>query len=285
MKRILILPNPLKPKALEFTAVLSELLPRYDFAPLLEQEIAESLNLRNLEYNPSGNWDGIDLVIVLGGDGSMLNAARKVYPHQIPLLGINMGRLGYLTKIEIHQVETALADLQAGKYQYEDRAMLEAEVIRGGQLVAKFTGLNDLVVAKNASSRMIRLETRIDGKYFTTYPADGLIVATATGSTAYSLSAGGPILDPRLEAILLTPICAHSLYARPVILHREALVQIVLDATHTDMSLTADGQTGITLQPGDIINFRRALYYTKLVYFENQGIFEVLKIHLGEGRV
>lgn len=285
MKRILILPNPLKPKAIEFAGKLVKLLVARDFEPILEPEIAAALQLPDRENNRFQDWNGIDLVIVLGGDGSMLNAARRVYPHQIPLLGINLGQLGFLTRIEIHQVESALDDLQRGRYQFEERVMLAAEVTRGAVSVGKLTGLNELVVAKGASARMIRLKTWIDDKYFTTYPADGLIIATATGSTAYSLSAGGPILDPRLAAILITPICAHSLYSRPVVLHNEAQIKVILDANHMDINLTADGQTGTNLQPGDQINLQQAPYHTKLIYFGDQGVFDVLKSHLGDGRI
>lgn len=285
MKRILILPNPLKVKALEFAGTLVELLKVRGFEPVLEQENTGNLNRPDQRKDHFNDWEGIDLVMVLGGDGSMLNAARRVYPHQIPLLGINLGQLGFLTQIEIHQVEFALNDLQSGNYRIEERAMLTAEVARNNELVGQLTGLNELVVAKGASARMIRLRTWIDDKYFTSYPADGLIIATATGSTAYSLSAGGPILDPRLAAILITPICAHSLYSRPVVLHNAAQIKVILDANHTDINLTADGQVGINLQPGDQINLRQASHHTKLIYFENQGVFEVLKSHLGEGRI
>lgn len=285
MKRILILPNPLKPNAIELTGKLVELLTVRGFDPVLEQEIAGALNLPDLQRFDFDDWQGIDLIMVLGGDGSMLNAARRVYPHQIPLLGINLGQLGFLTRIEIHQVESALDDLKKGNYRLEKRAMLSSEVTRGAITVGQLTGLNELVVAKGASARMIRLETWIDDKYFTTYPADGLIIATATGSTAYSLSAGGPILDPRLAAILITPICAHSLYSRPVVLHDKAQIKVILNANHTDINLTADGQTGINLQPGDHIHLQQAPHHTKLIYFENQGIFDVLKSHLGEGRI
>ena len=285
VKRILILPNPLKPKAIEFTGKLVEMLIFRGFEPVLELEISETLDLPDGGYFDFFDWDGIDLVVVLGGDGSMLNAARRVYPHQIPLLGINMGQLGYLTRIEINQVESALDDLKNGDYRFEERAMLSAEVMRAGTMVGELTGLNELVVAKGASARMIRLETWIDDKYFTTYPADGLIIATATGSTAYSLSAGGPILDPRLAALLITPICSHSLYSRPVVLYDKAQIKVILNANHMDINLTADGQTMINLEPGDQINLRRAPFYTRLIYFENQGVFDVLKSHLGEGRI
>ena len=220
LKRILILPNPLKPKALEFTLKLVELLPQYQFIPVLEPEIAVSLNLTNCSIEHSGDWEGIDLAMVLGGDGSMLNAARKVYPYQLPLLGINLGQLGFLTLVEIDEVKVAIANLANGNYRIEERVMLEAEVFRNSQFVERLIGLNDLVVAKSSSSRMIRIETWIDSKYFTTYPADGLIVASATGSTAYSLSAGGPILDFAFESYFNHPhlcpfiVCSSSSVGR-----------------------------------------------------------------------
>jgi len=285
VKRILILPNPLKQKALELAGRLAEWFEDYDFKPVLEREISQKLNLTDLALKDSKDLKKIDLVMVLGGDGSMLNAARRVYPYQIPLLGINLGQLGFLTRVEIHQIKTALDDLHSGDYRVEERAMLEVEVIRDDELVGQLIGLNDVVVAKGSSARMIRIETWVDDKYFTTYPADGLIIATATGSTAYSLSAGGPILDPRLAAILITPICAHSLYSRPVVLHHAAQIKVVLNATHTDINLTADGQIGTNLQPGDQIHLRQAPFVTKLIYFENQGLFDVLKLRLGEGRI
>lgn len=285
MQKILILPNPLKPLALDFTAKLVGFLSERALEPVLEKEISQKLGLPTFGKTEEELWDDLDLVLVLGGDGSMLNAARRVYPLQIPLLGVNLGHLGFLTRVESNKLESALDDLCNGKYQLEERAMLEAEVIRAGSVISKLVGLNDLVVAKSSFARMIRLETWIDDEYFTTYPADGLIVSTATGSTAYSLSAGGPILDPRIPALLVTPICAHSLYARPLVLSKEARVKVIIDASHTDLNLTADGQCGVPLQPGDEIQFYQAPNVTRLLRFENQGLFEVLKSRLKEGRI
>ncbi|HEX3046255.1 MAG TPA: NAD(+)/NADH kinase, partial [Bacillota bacterium] len=201
MRKILLLPNPLKPNALALTSQLVQLLREYEFEPVVEEAIGALINSHTCASLPLGNpepelWDGVDLAMVLGGDGSMLNAARKVYPREIPLLGVNLGHLGFLTRVESHKIEAALNDLHQGKFCLEERLMLEAEVVRDRIPLGKYIGLNDLVVAKSSFARMIRLETWIDDEYFTTYPADGLIVATATGSTAYSLSAGGPVLDP-----------------------------------------------------------------------------------------
>jgi NAD+ kinase len=163
--------------------------------------------------------------------------------------------------------------------------MLEAVVHRDRQTIHQLAGLNDLVVAKSSFTRILRLETWVDDEYFTTYPADGLIVATATGSTAYSLSAGGPILDPRLQAIMITPICAHSLYARPLVLSKDARIRVIVESGPAEVSLTADGQAVYTLHPGDRIEFQRASHVTKLLRFKEQGLFGALKSRLNEGRI
>lgn len=280
-----MLPNPLKPEALELTPRLVRLLSNHDFFPVLEQETAALLKLSEFGCIPGQLWDELDLVMVLGGDGSMLTAARRVYPRQIPLLGINLGHLGFLTWVESNRLEAALQDLQCANFSLEDRTMLEARVSRNGEPLKQFVCLNDLVLAKGSFARIIQLETWIDESYFTTYPADGLIVATATGSTAYSLSAGGPILDPRMDAIVVTPICAHSLYARPVVLNHEARVKVVLNANHKEIVLTADGQEGVALQPGDEIIFTRASRVTRLLSLGERGPFEVLQSRLKEGRI
>ncbi len=285
MRKILVLPNPVKPKAIELTGKLISLLKEYDFEPALEQEMAFQIGCPSFGKADTELWKDLDLVMVLGGDGSMLNSARKVYPREIPLLGVNLGHLGFLTRVESNGLELALANLKAGNFQFEERAMLEADVVRNGQIIVKAVGLNELVLARSAFAKTVRLETWIDEEYFATYPADGLIVATATGSTAYSLSAGGPILDPRLKAILVTPICAHSLYARPMVLSENAQVKVYVHASHAEVTFTADGQAGTGLEPADQIYCRRAPSITKLLRFKDQGLFEVLKSRLKEGRI
>lgn len=285
MKKILILPNPLKQEALDLTGDLIKLLEKYGFEPVLDEPTALQLYCSAVGQSEPRIWDGIEMAIALGGDGSMLNAARRIYPRQIPMFGINLGHLGFLTGVESDKIEEAISDLKEGNYHTEERTMLEAVVVRGTSKLPEIIGLNDIVVAKSSFARIIRLKTWIDNEYFTTYPADGLILATATGSTAYSLSAGGPILDPRLEAILITPICAHSMYARPVILSKDAEVKIIVEANHADIFLTADGQTGITLQSEDEIYVKKTTKSTKLIRFHNHGMFEVLKSKFNEGRI
>jgi NAD+ kinase len=285
LQKVLILPNKAKPKALELIDKLVAALKECGFESLLATDTALSVacprvNLAQVEF-----WKQFDMVMVLGGDGTMLDVAKLIYPHEIPLIGVNLGHLGFLTQIECRNLETALDDLRRGNYQIEERTMIEAVVVRKQVCFDKLCGLNELVVARGNSARLIRLETWIDGEYYTTYPADGLIVATATGSTAYSLSAGGPVVDPRLKGILITPICAHSLYARPLVLSENAAVKVILKAHHTDISLTADSHTIVALAPGDEIRFNRAPNVTKLVKFNNQGLFGVLKSRWKEGRI
>lgn len=285
MQKILILPNPTKPEAVEFTGKLIALLKEKEFEPVLEVEMAAKIGFPSLGRKEAELWKDLDLVMVLGGDGSMLNSARKVYPRQIPLLGVNLGHLGFLTRVESNHLGPALANLKTGNYQFEERMMLEAEVVRNERVIAKVVGLNEIVLVRSAFAKTVRLEAWIEGEYFATYPADGLIVATATGSTAYSLSAGGPILDPRLKAILVTPICAHSLYARPMVLSKDAQVEVGVTASRAEVALTADGYSGTQLEPGDRVRFRRAPSITRLLRFKNQGMFEVLKSRLKEGRI
>lgn len=285
MHKVLILPNLDKPKVLELTAKLIAALTRRGFQALLAEQIPPEVDCPRINLARTEFWKDFDLVIVLGGDGSMLEAAKLLYPHEIPLIGINLGHLGFLTQIECRQLEAALDSLAAGNFQIEERTMIQGAVIRQNVCGERLYGLNELVVARGTSARLIRLKTWIDGEYYTTYPADGLIVATATGSTAYSLSAGGPIVDPRLQGILITPICAHSLYARPLVLSESAQVKVVLDGHHADISLTADSHTIVALAPGDEIHFCRARHVTKLVRFNNQVFFEVLKSRWKEGRI
>ncbi len=282
MKRILLLPNPMKPMALGLVGRLAGSLADNGFEPVIGDEIAGKSD------RPAATKDalltGVDLVMVLGGDGSMLNAARRIYPREIPLLGVNLGHLGFLTRVESDKIDEACRELRNGNYSFENRTMIEAEAPLPDAEPHRLVGLNELVLT-NPSTRLIRLETWIDDEYFTTYPADGLIVATATGSTAYSLSAGGPIMDPRLRAIIITPICAHSLYARPLVLSKDARIRIVLNAECAPVSLTADGQDMLSLESGTAVVFRRAPSVTRLLRFNNQGLFKVLRSRLKEGRI
>jgi NAD+ kinase len=193
---------------------------------------------------------GLDLLVILGGDGSLLRGARIAAPQGVPILGVNMGRLGFLTECSPHEWRQALGEVMQGHYWIERHMMLQVESFRDEQLLGQHTALNDVVVSRGSLARMVRLPTHIDGGYLTTYAADGLIASTATGSTAYALAAGGPILPPQLENILIIPIAPHMSMERAIVLNRDALVGIVVNTDHQAI-LTVDGQFEFALEDGD----------------------------------
>lgn len=232
--------------------------------------------------------DGVDLVIALGGDGTLLTAARGVGDRLTPILGINVGSLGFLTEVVVDEFHQALDEIVKGKYQWEDRMNVQAEVIRDGKSVGKFTALNDIVINKGALSRVMELTMWADDHYLAVYTSDGLIVSTPTGSTAYSLSAGGPIVNPLMEAIIATPICPHTLAVRPMILAPDQVFTVELWGGHSihgepEIKLTVDGQIGFGLESNDRIEFRKSERKTRLVLSGNRSFYEVLRQKLKWG--
>lgn len=227
----------------------------------------------------------VECIIVLGGDGTLLNCARTIAGQGIPLFGVNFGQLGFLTEIEQHDVAPALEKLIAGEYQVEERIMIQAMVSRDGNEVNRFFGLNDAVITKGAFARLIRLKTFVNDELYDVFPADGLIVSTPTGSTAYSLSAGGPLVSPQLELMLVTPICPHTLYARPLVIDKDSSVRVVLQATQgeAEVMLTMDGQSGCYLKPFDEVIISRAPFKAKFLKLNQRGFYEILRTKLKEG--
>lgn len=217
------------------------------------------------------------LVLVIGGDGTMLRAARTVYGGGIPILGINQGYLGFLTEIEVEQLTDGLRELLAGRYQVEHRMMLTAQVYRDGCCIADVSALNDLVVTKGALSRIIKMELYLQEQLVERYHGDGLIFSTPTGSTGYSLSAGGPIVYPALDLCVVAPICPHSLIARPLIFSPEHTLTVRLDANNAPAMLTVDGQNGVELKQGDRIQISKAQHDTRLIVLEKRNFFAVLR--------
>lgn len=217
------------------------------------------------------------LVLVIGGDGTMLRAARTVYGRDIPILGINQGYLGFLTEIEVEKLEESLEQLLHGQYDIEHRMMLTAQVYRQGNCIAEVNALNDLVVTKGALSRIIKMELYQGEQLVDRYHGDGLIFSTPTGSTGYSLSAGGPIVHPAMDVCIVAPICPHSLIARPLIFSPEHQLTVRLDANNAPAMLTVDGQNGVELQQGDRIQISKARYDTGLVVLEKRNFFAVLR--------
>jgi len=225
----------------------------------------------------------VEVVLVLGGDGTMLSVNRLVAGKGIPVLGINLGSLGFLTEVSRENIYLAIEKMLSGGCAVEERLMLKAKIVRGSETIADYLVLNDVVITKGALARIIDLETFIDETYVTTFKADGLIISTPTGSTAYSLSAGGPILYPTLESIVLTPICSHTLTNRPIVLPDQVSIEIRLKSISEDVFLTLDGQTGCSLKPDDVIEICKAEHKAKLLVHGDRGYFDVLRTKLKWG--
>lgn len=231
-----------------------------------------------------------EIVIALGGDGTLLRAARALEDRLTPILGVNTGSLGFLTEVTVDEVYVALDEILSDGYKYEDRMNIDAVVSRAGEEISTFTALNDMVINKGALSRVIEMKTAVDCNYLATYTADGLIVSTPTGSTAYSLSAGGPIVNPSMEAIIATPICPHTLAIRPMILAPDQELTVDLAAGHSlhgepEVKLTIDGQVGFELLDDDRIVFRKSHRKTRLVLSGYRTFYEVLRGKLKWGDI
>lgn len=226
----------------------------------------------------------VELIIVLGGDGTLLAVARAVASRDVPILGVNLGTLGFLAETGREEIFASLEAVLADRFEIEERMRFEVTVNREGDELGRFIALNDAVVSNTALSRMVDLRTRADGTDVATYHADGLIVATPTGSTAYSLSAGGPLLLPTVEAILLTPICPHALTQRPIVLPGHCEVEAtVLDSRGGQVHLTVDGQVGRALEEGDVVKVVRAEHPARLFVPPGRNRFEVMRAKLRWG--
>jgi NAD+ kinase len=224
----------------------------------------------------------VDLLLVLGGDGTLLSMARLVGDLNVPILGVNLGGLGFLTALTADELFPALEALLRGELLVEERMMLTARVTRQGERLSEYVALNDVVITKSAMSRIINLDVSVEGQFATAYRADGLIVSTPTGSTAYSLSAGGPIVFPTMDAVVLTPICSHTLTNRPIVLPASQPIDVTLQSDQ-DVMLTMDGQVGFHLKRGDRVEIRQAAARIRLLRFPQKHFFSVLRTKLKWG--
>lgn len=238
---------------------------------------AEAEALQLLPSTEAAFRQKAQLVLVIGGDGTMLRAARTLYGLETPLLGINQGYLGFLTEMEIEYLNKGMEQLLAGQYDIERRMMLHGRVYRDGSCIADVAALNDLVVTKGALSRIIKMELYLKEQLVERYHGDGLIFSTPTGSTGYSLSAGGPIVHPMLDLCIVAPICPHSLIARPLVFSPEHVLTLRLDANNAPAMLTVDGQNGVELKRGDRIEIEKAEYDTCLIVLGKRNFFTVLR--------
>jgi NAD+ kinase len=230
-----------------------------------------------------GDPAGADLCVVVGGDGTLLAAARSLAGRPCPILGVNLGGLGFMTETGPEESGEVLEEVLLGRSSVGRRMTLDAALVRGRRVVARETVLNDVVIAKSALARMIELEVAIDGAEVTRYRADGLIVATPTGSTAYSLSAGGPIIHPEMAALLIAPICPHTLTLRPLVVPAGAAIEVTLATPDSEVFLTLDGQVGHPLRGGDRVQVRRGAQPVLMVTSRRRSYYEVLRRKLRWG--
>jgi NAD+ kinase len=264
--------------------ILKELLPwlrQKGYETFIDVETASVLNIDGFARSQIPSLS--DLIIVLGGDGTLISTCRLVADKGVPVLGVNIGGLGFLTEIPVEKLYEMLEIVLTGDCPIEERLMLKAQVLRHGALIAEYNVLNEVVVNKAALARIIDLETYINQSYVTTFKADGLIISTPTGSTAYSLSAGGPVLYPTLDNIVVTPICPHTLTNRPIVLAGNSIIEVILRSPTERVYLTLDGQVGFSVMQNDTVVVEKSPFKTRLLIPCDRDYFEILREKLKWG--
>ena len=274
-----------KPKAPSATDILGRLIPwlrKQNYHIFLDTGTAAIIN-ETSSYEKREISQQADLLIVLGGDGTLLSVARAAHPHNIPILAVNLGSLGFLAEISIDELYPTLENILAGKFEIENRMLLNACIWRNGEKVEDHNVLNDVVINKGAVARVINLQVLVDGQYMTSYRADGLIIATPTGSTAYSLSAGGPIIHPSMHTLVLSPICPFTLTNRSILIPDQSVIQVKLAAEYDDVRVTLDGQEGYDMRAGDILEIKKTKTSFQLIRGPNKNYYQILrdKLHWG----
>ena len=274
--RIGLIANDTKSGAQQLTTDIAREFQRHGITPMLDSRTAELIGADSA-YTPSALSRESDLLVVLGGDGTILQVLHELEQRTPPMFGLNLGTLGFLTSASSGQWLDAVDAIVQGKYILSERTLLSVEVCHEGKTEEPRIALNDAVISRGELSRLIRLDVLIDGEFLTEYNADGLIVATPTGSTAYSLSAGGPVLSPDSGVFVVTPICPHVLTMRPVMVSDHSLIEITHNHIKTDIFLTLDGQNSVRVGPGDSIRVRKASHHLALAMLPGMSFFEVLR--------
>jgi len=289
IKRIGIVLKPHQPDALKTICELVEWLGKRGIAlsggPEIEREQIEhatgcSVETVAVDKLPSS----VDLILVLGGDGTMIATARMIGDREVPVMGVNFGGLGYLAEFRIEELYTALEAILAGNYRLDRRVMLAVELLRGNDPVTTHQVLNDVVINKSALARIIEIEAYLNQQFVNSFRADGLIISTPTGSTAYNLSAGGPVIFPSMNAVVITPICPFTLSNRPIVVPDDAVIELRLKTEQEDVALTLDGQAGFPLKVENRVVIRKSRTTFNLVQPMNRNYFDVLRDKLRWGR-
>lgn len=281
MEKIGIIAKP-KPETKEILHKLVPWLKENKKEVYIDTDTA-SLIGKSSSYQKSEIPTLVDMIIVLGGDGTFLSVARLIDNSNVPIFGVNLGGLGFLTEVTCEELYPTLEKIFSGNFIVHERLKLITQIYRQGERIAEYISVNDIVINKGALARIIDLEAFIDGKYVTTFSADGLIVSTPTGSTAYSLSAGGPILYPTVNALILNPICPHTLTNRPLVVPDSAKIEIALVSENEDVFLTMDGQVGFALKHRDIVRVMKSDKKIKMILSPEKDYYQVLRKKLKWG--
>ncbi|MEE8138581.1 MAG: NAD(+)/NADH kinase [Thermoanaerobaculia bacterium] len=281
IRRVAVVAKRVSQEALRTAAEVADWLIRRGLEVVLDEAVPRARELSSGEtFELTGSYD---LVIVLGGDGTLLSIARSL-KGEVPILGVNLGNLGFLTEIGRAELYPTLVDVLAGSLEVEERALLDVALERASGEGASYRVVNDAVVTKSALARIIELTLRVDGRLVAAYRSDGLIISTPTGSTAYNLSAGGPIVNPLLPVMMVTPICPHTLSLRPIVVPDTSAIEVTLETRSEEVYLTLDGQEGTTLGFRDTVRVRRSESNVQLIKSSRRTFYDNLrdKLHWGE---
>lgn len=283
MNRLGIIAKAHSPKAREVLEPLLSWLKEHNIETFLDQDTAGLVSDSHPAHKKSDIPSLVEAILVLGGDGTMLSVARVVGDRGVPILGVNLGGLGFLTQTTLERLYPAIEGLLSGNYEVGERMMLTVHIHRQGERIAEYSVLNDVVINKGALARIIEMATYIDGEFVNTYRADGLIISTPVGSTAYNLSAGGPILFPTMHAVVVSPICPHTLTNRPLVIPDKCKIEVILMSENEDVLLTLDGQVGFALRYKDVVEVRKAKFNIKLIQFPKWEYYQTLRAKLKWG--
>lgn len=277
-----IIANVTKESAVEYTCRLRDWLLQKGLDVLLDEEIAGKIDTRS-GVDRMKLVAAVDLIVVFGGDGTLLMASHSFKGREVPIVGINLGGFGFMTVVNLNEIFSAMELILHGAYTTTKRMMLDVVLETGNGIKGEYSVLNDVVVTRGNLSGMINLETFVNDRYLTTFKADGLIISTPTGSTAYSLSAGGPIVLPNLKSIIINPICPHTLTNRPIMLPPDSDVKVVLWTNDESAAVTMDGQISEIIKSGDAIYVSKSNYYINLIDSPHRDYLEILRTKLGWG--
>ena len=278
MVNIGIIANRDKDEGLKITSLLVKSIKANGAQPVIADDLAADIGEELQNLHEDEVIIKSDIMLCLGGDGTFLKCARKVFSKKIPILGINLGNLGFLTEVDKNEIDPAVKRLVSGEFDIEERMMLETTIIRDDKEIMNDIVLNDVVISRGWMSRILHLKTYLNNQFVDLYPGDGLIISTPTGSTAYSLSAGGPIVEPDVSLIIVTPICPHLLYSRSFITTGERVLKVLVAENNCHGAMvTVDGQNGYELMGGENIITKKSSHFLKMIRLSDRNFFDVLR--------